>query len=754
MIIINKKQIFFALVILTLLFDLIALTGFNSFYLGSVYSFIYLMFIPGLITIHIFKIKRINFWDYLIYSVGLSVCFLIFLGLAINWVYPLLLLTKKPLSLLPLLFSMNIALSVLMYLNLRLYKNIEIKFVVPRFKLSDVSVFLVPLAFPIFSILGATSLNNGGSNIFTLFLISSISIFVVLLVALRNKINRNIFPFSVLSISLSLLLMVSLRSWYVSGWDIFEEQLVFDYTNKLSYWNRLFPTISYNSCLSITILPSILLTFVRIDPQYIYKLLFQIIFSFAPLVLYLSFKRYSNQIYSYIMVIFFISQQTFFDTLTKVVRQEIALLFFSLSIYSIFDKNIRPALRKILFILFSFAVILSHYSTAYIAGALFIGTYFLNKISSKLCKSYSPLSFVNEVLTGKVILILFSSILVWNILVTNSPGKVLTTTYYLVTHPSTLSIKPSGGESISLLPLNIFKLTEDKSKLLSQYIKEATKLYKTYTDLSLYPYDPSFGSEPLLLESKLLPLHVNTTNLKLVSFLGLINSLSVKIIILIGVITTFIKFKRNKNGKDYFMLSITGILLLGLTIIFPFITVQYDFDRLFIQTFVVLGVGVAILLEQLNKNIHNNYKLLSILSLYILYFLYSTGFINNIVGGMEAGLHLNNFGYSYNNHYTRTSEVASVRWLSDNYNKNYKVYGDRYSAWRIIVFGGDISVIDDVLTTTIDKSAYVYSRYSNVIENENFKRYMGYRLTFTYPSVFLDEYKNLIYSNRNSKIHK
>jgi len=54
------------------------------------------------------------------------------------------------------------------------------------------------------------------------------------------------------------------------------------------------------------------------------------------------------------------------------VRQEIAIIFFFLTIMVVFDSKLDKWFRKFLIVLFIFATLISHYSTAYVAFVLIL----------------------------------------------------------------------------------------------------------------------------------------------------------------------------------------------------------------------------------------------------------------------------------------------------------------------------------------------------------------------------------------------
>ena len=119
-----------------------------------------------------------------------------------------------------------------------------------------------------------------------------ISILIISLYVLRKKVRPEIYPFIILMISISLLLLTSLRSWHISGWDIHQEYYTIQLTKSLGIWKFSNFLNAYNSCLSLTILPSILFVFLGLTTELLLKLIYPLIFSFTPVVLYLIYKKY------------------------------------------------------------------------------------------------------------------------------------------------------------------------------------------------------------------------------------------------------------------------------------------------------------------------------------------------------------------------------------------------------------------------------------------------------------------------------
>ena len=252
------------------------------------------------------------------------------------------------------------------------FKPLKIQY--PKLDLINRIFFVVPMLFPVLSILGAFLLNNHGTNILTMIMLGGIAVYVFAIVIFRKKLNPNIYPWAILMISLALLFSGWLRSWLVSGADINLEYGMFQLTKNFSFWSISNFRNAYNAMLSVTILPTIFSLFLKINDQYIFKLIIPLIFSFVPIIVYLIPKRYFDKIICFLASFFFISQPAFINWLSTPIRQEIAFLFFALMSLILFNNEINLITRKSFFLIFGFSMIVSHYSTSYIALAILVFT--------------------------------------------------------------------------------------------------------------------------------------------------------------------------------------------------------------------------------------------------------------------------------------------------------------------------------------------------------------------------------------------
>jgi uncharacterized membrane protein len=119
-------------------------------------------------------------------------------------------------------------------------------------------------------------------------------------------------------------------------------------------------------------------------------------------------------------------------------------------------------------------------------------------------------------------------------------------------------------------------------------------------------------------------------------------------------------------------------------------------------------------------------------------------------------VYLNNFGRYYDEIYLHPSEVASMHWLFSNNDKQASVFGDVGSSEKMVAYSGQkyLTVYVEVFPSVIDKNSYVYSNYANTLSNIGIIDINDTRMEYNFPEDFLDNNKNLIYNNYETRIYK
>ena len=85
---------------------------------------------------------------------------------------------------------------------------------------------------------------------------------------------------------------LSLTSFNILGRDVHQEFYVFQLTLSNFHWNINDFYNPYNACLSISILPTIYYVLTNLNPEYIFKLLFALLGSILPLMVFTVAKKY------------------------------------------------------------------------------------------------------------------------------------------------------------------------------------------------------------------------------------------------------------------------------------------------------------------------------------------------------------------------------------------------------------------------------------------------------------------------------
>jgi uncharacterized membrane protein len=172
--------------------------------------------------------------------------------------------------------------------------------------------------------------------------------------------------------SVSLLMFATLVSpATLLGWDIHTEMYVFIQTAN-GGWNpfglaSVGALATFNSLLSVTVLPTVLSKVTGLDGISIFKFVFPLIYSIMPLVLYNVYRRFLSSQAAFVAVFFFMSYSSFYAELIALARQEIAELFLVLALMLFFSEKIaRRRSVRLMLILLTFGIVSSHYSIAFI----------------------------------------------------------------------------------------------------------------------------------------------------------------------------------------------------------------------------------------------------------------------------------------------------------------------------------------------------------------------------------------------------
>lgn len=386
-----KKCLVLSISLLLIMLGLIGLAalGFDVPVLRQIVGFIFLTFIPGILLLRILKIHNIGVIESLLYSVGLSLAFIMAVGVVANFALPPL-GVSHPITLVPLIGTFTVFFLMLCFLAYVRDKNFSP--VNPPPKNSEeitglsfspsINPYLLAILLPLLAILGALLVNAYQNNVLLLALIFIIALLIIL-VAFNKFISPRVYPVMIVMMAVALLYQTTLISSNLVGSDIHIEYYFAKLAIENGLWNASI-AVPLNSCLSIVMLGPIYSLLLNMDTVWLFKIIYPLFFCLVPLGLFYIFRLQIKPRYAFLAAFFFIAMPMFFMDMAQLARQQISELFFVLVILLMVDRKLTLIQRIILVLIFGFGVVVSHYGmgTGYI-GYLIFGALVLIIIKSR-----------------------------------------------------------------------------------------------------------------------------------------------------------------------------------------------------------------------------------------------------------------------------------------------------------------------------------------------------------------------------------
>lgn len=706
----HSPLLFISVLVLT---DIFAFEKISFF--GQIFLFIILTVLPGFLILNLFKTSEIELTENLLLSIGLSISYLMFTGLFINFLY-LAIGFSRPLSIFPLLGTINISLSILYILNYNFNKNffpilihnwcIRIREDLSR---SAILLFLIPLL----SILGALIVRYYNSSIISMLLIAVIAVIVVL-IGFGKLIPARLYPLGIFLIGSSLILNRTLTSQYLFGSDIHYEYFFQKIVELNSYWDPNISSSNANAMLSTVMLPTVYSILLDLDGIWVYKIIYPLIFSFVPLILYQIFRKQISDKYAFLSAFFFMSFFSFFINMSFLPRQQIAELFLVLIVLLIVHKEIGSLDKSILLIVFIASLVVSHYATTYIFIFYIFCVFGLSR-------------FMNDKITSLTISIVLFSI-------------IIAISWYIY----------ASGSSIFISAVNL-----------------GDNIYTSIT------YDMFFSSnarDPDIARglgsgiAELAPLHAMHQFLQIIT----------QLLIVSGFIYAILRQRAFKFDRNFLIFSSISMVLIFLCIVLPYLASSMNMNRIyqvlliFLSPFCIIGaelihrIASNLLKIAFFKNLQIRY--LIILIILIPYFLFNAGFVYEAIES-PANLKID-LNQSHSKNLSQWSnfvvspipeqEVVSCKWLSHKIGGD-PVYADAFRVFEILAYGFIRDIIE-IRTPSVPENCYIFLGYQNVNEGilkcwdtKNVHTLIDFTIAEISPSL---SQRNKIYSNGNSEFYR
>jgi len=699
----GAKKWFVFVISALLLTDLAIL--FNIPFLRQIFGFLFLTLLPGLLILQILKLNKLGFTEKFVLSVGLSVSFLMLFGLLVNNM-SLYFGYETPLTTIPLLISFNLAFIGLATIGCMINKEPIFSF--PNLNLTTPEkVFLiVPILFPALSIFGMHIMNTTDNNTILMFLLFLIPAYVAFVCFSNQKFPKRLYPVVIFLISISLLLLMALRSNHVIGSDTHTEYYLYQTTLDNLCWRVFVLCNVLDACLAISILPTIYQSILNVDAEFLFKILYSLLFSISPLVIYILSKRYVGELYGFLTSCFFMSLHNFLLTPLHA-RTNTAILFFALAMMVLFIDKIDLLKKMILFIIFTASCMVSHYSTTYLFFCILLGTFIGVEM---LSKKYT----VKKVVSLTIMILFFAFIFFWYSQVTeaafNSGVRFIETTFtnlnkFFVEEMRSSSTHAVLGEGI-----------------IQKGIPHKIEFVLTWLTFAF------IGIGIITLIRRCKEMSFPELNFKKTDFL------------------------REKFEVGYFVAALVCSGLLVAVVALPFVSIGYGMDRAHLLGIVILSVFFVIGGMMISGHLKVRAYLIILLVL-IPYFLCVTGVMYNIFG-VPREITLNSEGEQYDRMYVHDQERCCAKWLKSNTDEKAKLYSDFFGTARLKSQGLIRSPM--YAKTFIEegghiREGYFYLRYTGVVDSKLLEWGGEWHNITEYEGMFEGACK--IYANDGSEVY-
>jgi uncharacterized membrane protein len=608
----------------------------------QVVGFVYLTFIPGFVILKLLKRDNLGLAETILFSAGLSLAFVMLAGLVLTEV-GLLVGIRQPLepSLLVLVLSSFVLLGTLGCY----FRGSQDLRPIGLTKGRVVKLFVLCLL-PVLSVLGAYVANlTGNTSVLILALLTVLAVFVVILFS-KRLITPKLYLIIVFVIAITLLFQYSLTSNYIQGFDIKVEYYVSTLTQNAGFWNSSASFIEtgfgrFYSMLSVTILPTAYSNVLNLNITWVFKIIYPLIFALVPLALFSLWRGKFGVAVAFPSVFLFMSQTTFYSEMLGLARQMIAEVFFVLLFLVLFSKSLSARNGKILFLIFGFCLIDSHYSIALIFALCISLMWLLGYFTKKRTRNLS---------LSMVVLFL-----------------VLMFSWFV----------------ISVSSVNILSIADNTKRILigfSDFFNPALRGTVVMQGIGA----PGTLSTPLYNVSRAI-------------------AYATELFIIIGFLVLLLQLKKKDFDFGYFISTLACMLLLAMCLLVPNFAVALNMGRFyhvflfFLAPLFTIGCielfrFAAKLLGVAAKRKTEIFCLIFMALLIGSYFLFQTNLVYEVTGEESWSLPLSQYRFGYRLYtdfwFVTGPQVISAEWLSQNANiSNSLVYVDQSAIYNLISNG-------------------------------------------------------------------
>ncbi|MFD6110046.1 hypothetical protein ACFWG0_08040 [Streptomyces yangpuensis] len=618
------------------------------------------------------------------------------------------------------------------------------------------------------SVAGPIRLNNGLGGAVSTAALVVVTALIVLLLLRHGRCSPIVLEAGIYAASATLLLLTSLRGWYITGHDIQREYLYFRLTLGGGFWDISAYTDPYNACLSITLLPVSIFRLTGIEDIYVFKAVLPLLFALTPVLVHRAVRNVASPLVALLSAVFFMAFPTFFTDMPFLGRQAIAFLLLACAMLVLTDSRRPLPLRRAVFTVLLAGVVLSHYSTIYVIVGTLATAFAVDKVwrlASRPGRARAHRAVgkgrTRTFLTWWTVAVPAVLALLWAGPLTHTGGQ-LESTLRVVASDLFGSGGARGGSSDTRYSLFGGAGVTPEERL-AEY-REDTIGY-TGADRAEGKYLPldALAKYPTpVAEKENLPLTpvgraLDTAGLSVPALNGVLRqaaALLLQVLVLVG----FVIALRGRGSpftpvRDQITLTVGALAMMGLFTLVPQLSVDYSVLRAFQQGLLFFAPFIAAgALWAVRRAGRRALPVLCVLVAGLLLDL--TGAVPKALGGYPAQLALSNSGPAYDIYYPHAEDRRAAMWLNQRAaGDDLVVQTDRYSFSRLQTLF-TVRTQDSVHPTLLRSQSYVLLGSTPTRKDEVTVFFRGDLVTYRYPRNLLDTTRNLIYSNEGAVVYR
>jgi uncharacterized membrane protein len=700
-----------------------------------------LLVIPGMILLRALRIPGATVAACPVYLPAASILVLTVAGLATDLIGPAAGIAA-PLRAVPLLIALEVLCAGLLLSGWKAPPQTQI----PWGALERPAGLAWPLVLPLVAAAGALRLNTGhGAAVAEIAVVLAVAALVVMFLR-APWYDDALLMVVVFAVGLALMWSFSLRGDSVYGFDISSEYYAFMQTTSTGVWHLSHRGDAYGAMLSLTVLPTEFHELSGVQTLLVFKVVYPVIGALFPVGVFSMARRLVAGRWAFLAAILILMQQTFFQQLPALARQEVATLLFTALIALLLDttRSRRRPGEWVFVCLLCLGMVVSHYSTTYLAIPLL----------GMAAAFQWILSWFKRIprVTGVVLLAFAVSAAgagVWYDALTHSASNV--SQFVQAANAKGVSLLPNTGGNLLSTYLQ-GEATPDVSaaqyqSYISSYYKKHYPFIRPLPDATDAQYD--LKTPPSTTPKVSVPAAA--------SALGLIELLVAQLTnIVAGIAALILVFRRKIQAAAISIgsVSLVGLVLLMLVRISGTVAQAYNPQRAFLQLLIILAVAIAWLIQRIGAKYKwsRPWILAACSAAFSVYLFGTTGLSGAVLGGGTAG-NLADKYTDYQRFVVDALDVAGGEWVLSEAPPGQVIETDRYGELRLKALSGPRQgIFGEIIPETTDRYAWVYGTSVNLTDNIVQSQTGKYAASYEFPALFLNQNFNVVYTNGTSEV--